>query len=77
VHEHVQRLVSVVKTATVPKECITEKQLSVVSWFLFFLFFFVFFFFLGWAKQLNAKAIHKEMFPLYGEKCLSPLGRET
>jgi hypothetical protein len=24
-----------------------------------------------WAKGLNAKDIHKEMFPLYGEKCLS------
>jgi hypothetical protein len=24
-----------------------------------------------WAKGLNAKDIHKEMFPVYGEKCLS------
>jgi hypothetical protein len=24
-----------------------------------------------WAKRLNAKDIHKEMFPLYGGKCLS------
>jgi hypothetical protein len=24
-----------------------------------------------WAKGLNAKYIHKEMFPVYGEKCLS------
>jgi hypothetical protein len=24
-----------------------------------------------WAKGLNAKGIHKEMFPVYGEKCLS------
>jgi hypothetical protein len=24
-----------------------------------------------WAKGLNAKDIHKEVFPLYGKKCLS------
>jgi hypothetical protein len=24
-----------------------------------------------WAKGLNAKDIHKEMFPIYGGKCLS------
>jgi hypothetical protein len=24
-----------------------------------------------WAKGLNAKDINKEMFPVYGEKCLS------
>jgi hypothetical protein len=24
-----------------------------------------------WAKGLNAKDIHKEMFHIYGEKCLS------
>jgi hypothetical protein len=24
-----------------------------------------------WAKGLNAKDIHEEMFPVYGEKCLS------
>jgi hypothetical protein len=29
------------------------------------------FFFGGWAKGLNAKGIHKEMFPVYGGKCLS------
>jgi hypothetical protein len=23
-----------------------------------------------WAKGLDAKDIHKEMFPVYGEKCL-------
>jgi hypothetical protein len=22
-----------------------------------------------WAKELNAKDIHKEMFPVYGRKC--------
>jgi hypothetical protein len=25
----------------------------------------------SWANKLNAKDIHKEMFPLYGGKCLS------
>jgi hypothetical protein len=24
-----------------------------------------------WAKRLSAKDIHNEMFPVYGEKCLS------
>jgi hypothetical protein len=24
-----------------------------------------------WAKRLSAKDVHKEMFPIYGEKCLS------
>jgi hypothetical protein len=24
-----------------------------------------------WAKKLDAKGIHKEMFPVYGGKCLS------
>jgi hypothetical protein len=24
-----------------------------------------------WAKELNAKDIHKKMFPVYSEKCLS------
>jgi hypothetical protein len=27
--------------------------------------------FLLWAKGLNANDIHKEMFPVYGEQCLS------
>jgi hypothetical protein len=53
---HVQRLVLVVKIATLLKECTTEKQRSVVR-------------FLG-AKGLNAKDIHKEMCPVYGAKCL-------
>jgi hypothetical protein len=30
-----------------------------------------------WAEGLNAKDIHKEMFVIYGGKCLSQLGRET
>jgi hypothetical protein len=43
--------------ATVIEECITKEQCSVVSFL--------------WAKGLNAKDIHKEMFPVYGGKCLS------
>jgi hypothetical protein len=42
---------------TVLKGCTTEEQPYVVRFL--------------WAKELNAKDIHKEMFPLYGEKCLS------
>jgi hypothetical protein len=44
--------------ATVLEEYITEEQRSVVRFFL-------------WAKKLNAKDSHKEMFPLYGGKFLS------
>jgi hypothetical protein len=44
--------------ATVPEEYNTEEQRSVVRFFL-------------WAKGLNAQDIHKEMFPVYGGKCLS------
>jgi hypothetical protein len=43
--------------ATVLEGCITEEQLSVVRFL--------------WAQGLNAKDIHKEMFPVYGGKCLS------
>jgi hypothetical protein len=43
--------------ATVLEECTAEKQHSVVRFL--------------WAKGLNAKDIHKEMFPVYGGKCLS------
>jgi hypothetical protein len=42
---------------TVLVECITEEQRP-VGRFL-------------WAKGLNAKDIHEEMFPVYVEKCLS------
>jgi hypothetical protein len=52
----VQSLVSVVKMATM-LEYANEEQRSVV----FFL----------WAKELNAEGIHKEMFHVYGGKCLS------
>jgi transposase len=54
---HVQRLVSVVKIATVLEEYKTEEQRSVVR--------------LLWAKGLNAKNIHKKISPVYGGKCLS------
>jgi hypothetical protein len=38
--------------ATLLKECATNEQRSVVRFL--------------WAKGLNAKDIHKEMFPVYG-----------
>jgi hypothetical protein len=44
--------------ATVLEVYTTKEQLSVVRLFL-------------WAKLLTAKVIHKEMFPVYGGKCLS------
>jgi hypothetical protein len=39
------------------EECITEEQSYLLRLF--------------WAKGLNAKDIHKEMFPVYGGKCFS------
>jgi hypothetical protein len=54
---NVQRLVSVVKMATVVEDCNTKEQDSVVRFL--------------WANGLNAKDIHKEMFPVYGGKCWS------
>jgi hypothetical protein len=56
-HAHVQRLVSVVKVATVLEEYTTEEQRSVVRFL--------------WARGLNVNDIHKQMFPVYGGKCLS------
>jgi hypothetical protein len=53
----VQRLVSALKMAIVLEERTTEEQRSAVRFL--------------WAKELNVKAIHKEMFPVYGGKCLS------
>jgi hypothetical protein len=44
--------------ATVLEVCNTEEQRSVVRFL--------------WAKGLNEKDIHKEMYPVYGGKCLSP-----
>jgi hypothetical protein len=43
--------------ATVLEECITEEQRSVLRFL--------------WAKELNVKDIHNEMFPVSGGKCLS------
>jgi hypothetical protein len=43
--------------ATVLEECTTPEHRSVVHFL--------------WAKGLNEKDIHKEMFPVYGGKCLS------
>jgi hypothetical protein len=42
---------------TMTEESITEEQRSVVRFL--------------WSKGLNAKDIHKEMFPVYGGKWLS------
>jgi hypothetical protein len=50
-------LISVVKTAIVLEKCTDEEQRYVVRFL--------------WAKGLNAKDIHIEMFPVYGVKCLS------
>jgi hypothetical protein len=57
VHAHVQRLVSVVKMATVLKERTAQDQRSAVRFL--------------WEKGPNAKDIHKEMCSVYGGKCLS------
>jgi hypothetical protein len=46
------------KSGTVIEECITEEQNYLLRFFL-------------WAKGLNAKDIHKKMFPVCGGKCLS------
>jgi hypothetical protein len=43
--------------ATFLEEYTTEEQRSLVRFL--------------WAKELNAKDIHKEMFPVYGGECLS------
>jgi hypothetical protein len=56
-HAYVQRLVSVVKMASMLQVYTTEEKRSVVRFL--------------WAKQLNAKDIHKEMFPVYGGNRLS------
>jgi transposase len=52
----VQRLVSVVKMATV-RVCTTEEQCSVVRF--------------SWTGGQNVTDIHKGMLPIYGGKCLS------
>jgi hypothetical protein len=55
-HAHVQRLALLVKMATVLEEHATKEQRYIVRFV--------------WAKGLNARYIHKEMFPVYGGKCL-------
>jgi hypothetical protein len=55
-HAHVQCLVIAVKMATAPAEYTIEEQCSVVCFL--------------WAKGLRAKVICKEIFPVYGGKCL-------
>jgi hypothetical protein len=54
-HAHVQRVVSVVKMATVLDTCTTETQRSVVH--------------SVWEKGLNAKDIYKEMISVFCGKC--------
>jgi hypothetical protein len=56
-HAHIQRLVSVVNMATMLEKFTSREQHSLVR-------------FLG-VKRLDAKDIHKEMFPVYDGKCLS------
>jgi hypothetical protein len=56
-HAHVQRLVSVVKMATVIEGCANEEQRSVVRLG-------------GGGGRLDGKDIQKEMFLVYGGKCL-------
>jgi hypothetical protein len=58
-HAHIQRLVLIVKLATVFQVYNTEEQRSVVRFL--------------WAG-LNEKDIHKEMFPVYCGKCSSRKG---
>jgi hypothetical protein len=55
-HAYVQRQVLVVKMATVLAYT-TEEQRSFVRFL--------------WTKALNKKDIHKEIFSVYGGKCLS------
>jgi hypothetical protein len=55
-HAHIQKLVSVVKMATVLEGVVPKRSVPLCAL---------------WVKGLNAKDIHKEMFPVYGGKCLS------
>jgi transposase len=57
VHPHVQKLVSLVKMATVLEECSAEEQRSIVRFL--------------WAKGFNSRNFSKEIFPVYREKCVS------
>jgi hypothetical protein len=53
---HVEKLISVVQMATVLEEGTNEERRSVVLFLQ--------------AKGLNLMNIYKEMFPVYGGKCL-------
>jgi hypothetical protein len=55
-HAYVQRPISIARLATMLEEFTTEEQRCLCSL---------------WAKGLDAKDIHKEMFPVFGWKCLS------
>jgi hypothetical protein len=57
IYARVQRLVSAVNMATVLEACITEERRSVVR--------------VLWTKELSAKDINGNMFPIYCGKCLS------
>jgi hypothetical protein len=57
VNAQVERMVSIVKMATVLKECTDKEQCSAVRFL--------------WLKRLTAKFIHKGLFPVYSEKHLS------
>jgi hypothetical protein len=57
-HAYVQKLVSVVKMATVLEECATDEQRSVVRFL--------------WTNGFSATNIHKEMLSVCGGRCLSP-----
>jgi hypothetical protein len=56
-HVHIQRMVLVVKMVTVLEECIPKSSVLLCVFL--------------WTRGLNAKDIRKEMFPVYGGKCLS------
>jgi hypothetical protein len=56
-HAHVKLLVSVIKMATV-LEFVLPKSSVLLCIFV-------------WANGLTAKDVYKEMFPVYGGKCLS------
>jgi hypothetical protein len=57
-HAHAQRLVSVVKMATVREECITEERRSFVRFL--------------WAEGLNAKDIHSTVESVCRVKRFTP-----
>jgi hypothetical protein len=52
-HAHVQRMVSVVKMVTMLEGILLKSSILLCVSFL-------------WAKRLDAKDIHKGMFPVYG-----------